>query len=583
MSTPQLPDSLRRLARKPAALASLVYLVLLVLAALLAPWLPLQSPTTGELTAARQGPSAAHWLGTDQIGRDTLSRLIHGARPSLLYASEAVLVALVLGVLLGVLAGFLGGRVDRMLGAVTDVVMAMPGMVILLVVLAVFGNHVDLAMLTMGLMLCAPFTRVVRAATLSIRQETFIDAARVAGLSTGQIMLRHILPRIRGVVLVQGALLSGMALLMTTGVAYLGFGTQPPHPSWGLMIGDGAQIMGSAPALITASGTAIGLTVIACGLLGDGLRDVFTEQWSGVRVPYGPPPRKRPAAPAGPAPQPATDTPVLSVQDLSVAYDTPGGEQTVVHQANLHVREGETLGVVGESGSGKTALARAVLGILQGGRTTGGRVLLDGEDITGIAGFSPARRRALRIGHIFQEPHASLDPAWRVGDLIAEALRHHHGHDRATARREAVDLLAQVRLRDPEAVARRYPHQLSGGMAQRVAIARALACRPRLLVADEPTTALDVTVQADILDLLRGIQARTGMAILLITHDWGVVADLCDRAAVVRHGGIVEQGPVTRLYADPRHEYTRALLAANPARLHAERGTPEPHHEGVQP
>lgn len=167
--------------------------------------------------------------------------------------------------------------------------------------------------------------------------------------------------------------------------------------------------------------------------------------------------------------------------------------------------------------------------------------------------------------------------------MIAEALRHHHGHDRATARREAVDLLAQVRLHDPEAVARRYPHQLSGGMAQRVAIARALACRPRLLVADEPTTALDVTVQTDILDLLRGIQARTGMAILLITHDWCVVADLCDRAAVVRHGRIVEQGPVTRLYADPRHEYTRALLAANPARLHAERGTPDPHHEGVQP
>ncbi|MFC7266728.1 ABC transporter ATP-binding protein [Streptomyces lutosisoli] len=225
----------------------------------------------------------------------------------------------------------------------------------------------------------------------------------------------------------------------------------------------------------------------------------------------------------------------------------------------------------------------AVLGILHGGRTTGGRVLLDGEDITDIAGFSPARRAALRIGHIFQEPHASLDPAWRVGDLIAESLQHHHGLDRATARQDAIDLLTRVRLREPEAVARRYPHELSGGMAQRVAIARALACRPRLLIADEPTTALDVTVQAEILDLLHGIQARTGMAVALITHDWGVVADLCDRAAVVRHGRIVEQGTVTRLYADPQHEYTRALLAANPARLHAQRRTPDLHHEGVEP
>ncbi|MEU9456625.1 dipeptide/oligopeptide/nickel ABC transporter permease/ATP-binding protein [Streptomyces sp. NPDC048277] len=557
----------RRLARKRVALASLAFLVLLVALALAAPWLHLPSPTEGELADARLGPGWAHPLGTDQTGRDTLSRLVWGARPSLLYTAEAVTVALAVGIPLGVLAGFVGGRVDRAVIAADDVVMAMPGMVVLLVVLAIFGSHVHYAMIAMGLMLCAPFLRVVRAATLDVRREAFIDAARVAGLSSWRIMWRHVLPRIGGVVLVQGALLTGMALLLSTGIAYLGFGTQPPNPSWGLMIGDGAQIMGSSPWLVLFSGAAIGLTVIACGLAGDGLRDLVTERWSGTTRPV-PPPRvvvdRRPAA----APSDTTDDDtVLRVEDLSIRYPSAEGHRTVVHGVNLALRAGETLGLVGESGSGKTAIARAVMGILVGGEIEAGRVGLAGQDITGIAHFAPAQRSRLRMGYVSQEPHASLDPSWRVGHLVAEALRRHRGLTAAQAREAAIALFDQVRLEDPEAVARRYPHELSGGMAQRVAIARALACRPRLLIADEPTTALDVTVQAEILDLLRGIQAETGMALLLITHDWGVVADLCDRAAVLRDGEIVEQGPVLQLYADPQHAYTRTLLASAPTHM----------------
>jgi len=562
---------IRGLPRRPAALAGLVFLLAEIAAAALAPVLPLSPALSGNIADARRGPSLAHWLGTDQLGRDTLSRLIWGARPTLLDTAEAVAVALVLGIAAGVAAGFAGGRTDRTLVAVSDVIMAMPGMVMLLVVLSIFATHMGYAMVALGVLLTGPFMRVIRGATVAVRRELYIDAARMAGLPERLIMARHVIPRIRGTILVQGSLLAGMALLLSTAVAYLGFGTQPPNPSWGLMIGDGAQIMGSSPALIVAAGGATGLTVITLGLLGDGLRDIDTERW-GIprrRPPKRPRrPRSRGASVTQGGPSMGVDDSsmpfdLLRIEDLSVAY----GAREVVSGVSCHLRYGETLGVVGESGSGKTAIARAVLGVLNGGTVTGGQIVLDGRDITDIAGYTPDQRASLRTGYIAQEPHASLDPTWRVGSLIAESVRRHRGVSRAEARRITIGLLAQVHLRDPETVARKHPHELSGGMAQRVAIARALACQPKLLIADEPTTALDVTVQAAILDLLREIQADTGMGILLITHDWGVVADICDRAVVLRDGQIAEKGTVTELYHRARHDYTRELLAANPALL----------------
>jgi ABC-type dipeptide/oligopeptide/nickel transport system ATPase subunit len=266
-----------------------------------------------------------------------------------------------------------------------------------------------------------------------------------------------------------------------------------------------------------------------------------TERWSGGAVP-----RRKLLAATSPAPRlpeagdrPTAPDVILSVRGLSVCYPATDGDRIAVHDVSLRVVAGETLGIVGESGSGKTAIARAVLGILRGGHIAGGHILLAGKDITGIAGFSPDMRAGLHISYIAQEPHASLDPTWRVGSLVAESLRRHRGLGRRAAWQAAIELFQRVHLDDPETVARKHPHELSGGMAQRVAIARALGSSPRLLVADEPTTALDVTVQAGILDLLRGIQADTGMAMLLITHDWGVVADICDprRGAPRRRGG----------------------------------------------
>jgi oligopeptide/dipeptide ABC transporter ATP-binding protein len=252
---------------------------------------------------------------------------------------------------------------------------------------------------------------------------------------------------------------------------------------------------------------------------------------------------------------------LLSVQGLSVAF----GPSRVLEDVSLDVGDAEVVGVVGESGSGKSMTALAVMGLLPpGGRIGAGRILFEGRDITALREAGMARLRGARMAMIFQDPTASLNPVLTVGEQVAEVLRHHRGLDRRAARAEAVALLGLVEIADAPRRVDDYPHQLSGGMRQRAMIAIALACRPRLLIADEPTTALDATVQAGILDLLRGLRRDLGMAVLLITHDLGVVSEICERVVVVYAGRIAEAGAAEAILGRPAHPYTRALLAAIP-------------------
>jgi peptide/nickel transport system permease protein len=254
------------------------------------------------------------------------------------------------------------------------------------------------------------------------------------------------------------------------------------------------------------------------------------------------------------------------VRGLEVGYHTDDGLIPVVRNVSFTIARGEILGLVGESGSGKTTVAFGVLGVAgQGVDISHGEVLLDGVDMLRLGEKNLQAIRGRRVAYIAQEPMVALDPNMSIGAQLDETIRRFDTRSRREARRaRAVELLTTVEIRLPEDVLRKYPHQLSGGMAQRVSIAYALAGRPELLIADEPTTALDVTVQAGILGLLIRLQRDTGMSMLLITHDWGVVADVCDRVAVMYRGFVVEDAPAGQIFARPRHPYTRALLASNP-------------------
>jgi peptide/nickel transport system ATP-binding protein len=266
---------------------------------------------------------------------------------------------------------------------------------------------------------------------------------------------------------------------------------------------------------------------------------------------------------------------LLAVDNLTTVFDVPGRPVVAVDRVSFEIRKGETLGLVGESGSGKSVTAFSILRLLQPpGRIAGGRVLFQGRDLLTLPEAEMRRVRGAGIGLVFQEPMAALNPVMRVGAQIGEALRVHGLAGRRDARTRAIELLRAVRITDPDKRVDDYPHQLSGGMRQRVMIAIALACRPPLLMADEPTTALDVTVQAQILDLLRDMRAEFDLSLLLITHDLGVIAETADRVAVMYAGRVVESGPVREIFRHARHPYTQGLLASIPGdrpgrRLHA--------------
>jgi peptide/nickel transport system permease protein len=555
---------MRRLLKKKLAWICLAYLALLAAVAMLAPivFSGVATQRTGNLAEVHQYPNADHWLGTDGLGRDILQRILVGARITLLGVCQALAVALMLGVPAGLIAGYAGGRLDRAISWFTDLLFSLPGIIIVLVVLAVFPQSMAAAMVTLGALLAPGLIRVVRSAVLPVKEELYIAAARVAGLNQPYIVFRHVLPRVAGPIIVQASLIAAVALIAQTGLAFLGLIVEPPAPSWGGMIAEGIQSLLLNPWLIWPPGLILAMTTLVLGLLGDIVRDATTEGWSGTARPYRRRGRTRVEEPAAPVQEDV----LLSIQNLRLAFVTPSGANVrVVDDVSFDIGRGETVGLVGESGCGKSATAMSILGVLPGsGHVESGRILFDGVDLASLSAKDLTRFRGREIAVISQEPSVSLNPSFRIGWQLEEVVRRHTGASRRQSREKALELLRQVELPDPESVARRYPHELSGGMAQRVVIARALAGEPRLLIADEPTTALDVTVQAEILRLLRRLQRERGMSMLLITHDWGVIADVCDRALVMYAGEVVEVGSVDAIFTDPLHPYTVGLLASNP-------------------
>ncbi|MCJ1671885.1 MULTISPECIES: dipeptide/oligopeptide/nickel ABC transporter permease/ATP-binding protein [unclassified Rathayibacter] len=577
----------RRLLHNPVGLVSLVFLAIVVLSGIFAPLLAPADPNRASLQDVLAEPGAAHLLGADSAGRDVLSRLLFGTQFSLAGALVALAVAVVIGVTSGLLAGYFGGWFDSVSAWTSGLVMALPGFVVLLAARAVIGPSMWLSMAIFGVLLSPAFHRLVYASVTAVRGELFVDAARVSGLSNGRIIARHILTVVRAPVIIQASLVAGIAIAIQAGLEFLGLGDLS-IPTWGSMLNDGFSNVFNAPILMLWPSLAIALTSIALTLLGNAMRDELERSASGAKRSKK---RKSASAPAtvptslstigiqtmldedAAAPKTVvheeeagakSSEEILRVTNLSVGYgQNDGSVKTVVHDVSLAVRRGEIHGLIGESGSGKTQTAWSVLRLLpEGGRITGGSIVFDGKDLAHLSEKEMTKLRGKRIAYIPQEPMSNLDPSFTIGTQLVQPMRICLGLSKAAAKERALGLLARVGIPNPQRTFDAYPHEVSGGMAQRVLIAGAVSCDPDLLIADEPTTALDVTVQAEVLDLLRELQSELNMGMILVTHNFGVVADLCDRVSVMRDGRIVETGPVRSIFADPRHPYTRALFDA---------------------
>src|SRR3954467_13365806 len=554
-----LPSALRR----PGPLLAIGWLLLVVVLSFTAPlWRPYEVDEQ-DLADRLALPSAAHWLGTDPLGRDILSRIFAAGALPLLSSALMLVVAFGIGLPLALIAAERGRRTERVISRLTEILMALPLIILLLAVIGVIGNRLYPVMAILGVLISAAVYRVMLGVAQAVRQRLYVDAARVNGLGSLRVNLLHVLPSMATVVAVQAAQLFGIGLLIVAGLAFLGFGPGEPAPSWGFMIQDASGHLFDAPWLLVPTGVVLALTVVAANELADAIAGKAKAEPARRR-------RKRiPVAPLDTAP---TDpSAVLEVRDLSVSVDD--GPQ-LVSGVSFSLREGRVLGLVGESGCGKTMTARSLMGLLPDGvSVSGGSIRWQGRELGGLGekGLTPLRGR--EIAMISQEPMVALDPMFSIAYQLIGPIRRFRGVGRSQARTIAGQLLRQFGIVDSERVLKSYPHQLSGGMAQRVAIALALTGQPRLLVADEPTTALDVTVQAEILSLLRALVRDTGLSVVIVSHDLGVVADICDDVVVMYAGQVVESGSAAAVLDDPAHPYTMALLGANP---HVPDGEPMP-------
>lgn len=568
VDTPRARASLQHALRSPAVALPTAVLALIVLAAALAPLVAPFDPNRSDLSLVLAPPDSTHLLGGDGAGRDVVSRLLWGAQTSLLAGAIATVTAILLGVPTGLIAGYRRGVVDDVSSWTADVLMAIPGIVALLVVVATFGTSMVPTMIALGVLTAPSFYRLTRSTVISVRAELYIDAARVSGLSAPRIVFRHILAVVATPVLIQAALTAGVAIIVQSGLAFLGLG-DPLTPSWGAMVNDAYRNNVAAPLLTLWPGLAIGVTVAALALLGSGVADVLNRSSgsAGVLRAARAAARARKAARQSRVAHRGDATradAVLRVSDLRVVYQLPdAGEREVVRGVSFYVNRGECLGIVGESGSGKSQTAFAVLGLLpREAQRHASELALSGENLLALNDKEFDRLRGTRISYVPQDPMSNLDPLFTVGAQMVEAIRAHKKVSRSSARAIAAELLMQVGIQDIERTLDAYPHNISGGMAQRVLIAIAVSSDPEVIIADEPTTALDVTVQAEVLELLRNLQRERNLALVLVTHNLGVVADSCDRVAVMRDGKIVESAAVHEIFAHPRHPYTKELLGS---------------------
>ena len=548
----RVPLVLRKLFRRRIVLMAAVLLALVAMVALFAGPLSGLDPNETAVSQRLAWPSIAHWLGTDELGRDLFARIAFGGRTSLAIAALTALGAIAAGTSIGLIAGFFR-HLDAPLMRVVDAMMSFPDILLAIALVGILGSSMLNVVFALVLVYTPRVARVVRASTLVVRELAFVEAARAVGVPTPRILWRHILPNLVSPITVQGTFIFAYAILAEAALSFLGVGRAAGDPHLGH---DGrgqpaVRAPGDVDRVVPGTGDhRHGAVVAAAG-------------------------RRHPRS-VGPATAQVDVRPRmnrLDIRGLSTSFATDEGLVQAVVDVSFSVGAGRTTALVGESGSGKSVTSLTVMRLLPRTahtRVSGSVQFVDraGRTLDLLSLPEPAMRaiRGNEIAMIFQEPMTSLNPVFAIGEQIAESLRLHKGLDGAAARAQALRMLELVEIPAATQRLREYPHQLSGGMRQRVMIALAMACGPTLLIADEPTTALDVTIQAQILALMRRLQAETGMSILFITHNLGVVAHHADDVVVMYAGRIVETAPVAGLFAQPRHPYTQgaARLPAEP-------------------
>ncbi|MEO2098428.1 MAG: dipeptide/oligopeptide/nickel ABC transporter permease/ATP-binding protein [Brachybacterium sp.] len=624
---PKLGSRLQSVSSSPLApftalpWASRFAVVFLVLLAILAVFAPLIAPH-GPLTTGTpvQPPGGEHWMGTDAIGRDIFSRVAHGARSSLLIGLAATGAALVAAAVIGSIAATGAKLLAEIVMRVLDVVMSFPGIALAAVFVAVFGNSLPVLIFAIAFLYVPQLARVVRANVLAQFGEDYVAASQVMGASTAWILAKHVARNCIAPIMVFATVLVADAIVLEASLSFINAGVQPPNPSWGNILSDGKQLLLSGywwPTFFP--GLMILLTTLALNILSEGLTDAMASPRVKVKVDVEadekaleeqeavPGAAAATAASGGSEAEPevlgVTDEettrrllheslaalrtaelarpersvlgdevpPLLEVQDLRVSFPEAHGEVDILDGISFQVRPGETMGLVGESGSGKSVASLAIMGLLPRTARISGKVLLEGKDLLSLSSKQVNALRGHEIAMIYQDALSSLNPSMLIRSQMAQLTTR-------GGTRSAEELLELVGL-EPQRMLNSYPHELSGGQRQRVLIAMALTRDPKLVIADEPTTALDVTVQKQVVDLLNRLKDELGFAMVFVSHDLALVSQLADRVTVMYAGQVIEQGTTHEMLIDPRHEYTRGLLGsvlsieAGAERLHQVQGT----------
>ena len=553
-----------KIIKNKLALLGGIILFMLLLLIITTPFLNLSDPNAINTSDRFSLPFTSNYLlGADHLGRDILSRVMWGTRLSLAVGFSAALIAAILGSFIGIIAGYFGGFFDNILMRSVDVLLALPYVLLALAIVAVMGPGLFNSLIAVAIVNIPFFARNVRGISLAYAKSDFMIAAKISGRSTFSCIIFELLPNLIPTIIVAFSTTIGWMILETAGLSFLGLGSQPPQADLGSMLGEGraSLIVHSHNSLIP--GLMILFIVMGFNLFGDGIRDALDPKLSQGKLGRS---------------KALTDLKknfvfsercsksFLEVNNLTTKFIRNNYEIEAIKKVNLSLQKGECLAIVGESGSGKSVTALSITRLVASppGIITEGFINYKGTDLLNINLQTMQDIRGKKISYIFQDPQSTLHPLQKVGSQISEIVINHKIINKVKLNKEVLVLLRSVKIIDPERIVNLYPHQLSGGMRQRIGIAMAIANKPDIIIADEPTTALDVTVQAKILSIINDLKKEFNLSIIFISHDLNVVSKISDNIAVMFNGEIVEFGKTKKILNNPNNKYTKKLIKTSP-------------------